>query len=201
MSNDRVFPATIEVGDNIVGRYPLPSIAGYTTGSHDDAIDPADEYTAHFSDVGNTDRELEFTATIEVENPGEATERSFFVFNLDTSADGWQARPYHFRIQGEWTRDSERRTLSFARGIVQVVDSTAAGVDALAHAQTMVLTLREVIAQKLDGTADIVSYSIGSREISLEPVGILRRTLRRYEDDIVRLKGGYPAFDTGTEVV
>ena len=190
MSNERIFPATIELGDNLVGRYALPVIPGYTTGTFDDAIDPADVYKAFFSDLGNSDLEREFTAAIEVENPGEATERAFFVFDLDTSVGGWQSRPYHWRISGAWTRDSERRELSFSRGIVQIVNSAGQGVDALAHAQTMTLVLREIIAQKLDSTSDIASYSIGSRDISLVPVGELRRELRRYENDLIRLRGG-----------
>lgn len=201
MSNERKFPATVELGDDIVGRYALPVIPGYSVGSFDEATDPADVYKAFFSDTGNTDRELEFTATIEVENPGEANERTVFVFDLDTSLEGWQAKPYHFRIEGAWTRDSERRTLSFARGIVQVIDSAGRGVDSMAHAQTMVIGLREALKQKLDGTADIASYSIGSREISLLSYRELEASLTRYENRLIQYAGGYPAYDTGTDVV
>ena len=192
MSNDTnlVFPQSVEVGDHLVGRYVLPTIAGYTSGSHDDALDPVDVYTAHFSDIGSSGLEMSFTASIEVENPGEANERTVFVFDLDTSLEGWQARPYHWRISGSWTRDGVRRTLSFARGIIQLINSAGRGVDALAHSQSMILALREVIAQKLDSTSDILSYSIGTRDITLEPVGALRRELRRYENDIIRLRGG-----------
>ena len=192
MSNDtnRVFPQSVEVGDHLVGRYPIPVIPGYTSGEFDDAVDAVDIYKAFFSDVGNTDRELEFTAAIEIENPGTATERELFVFDIDTSAEGWQARPYHFRIEGAWTRNASRRTFSFARGIIQVIDTATEGVDALVHSQSMILVLRQVIKSKLDDSGDILSYSIGTRDITLEPVGALRRELRRYENDLVRLRGG-----------
>ena len=121
MSNERSFPAKRRTRRRSCREISASRrFRDIRPGTFDEATDPADVYKAFFSDVGNTDLELEFTAAIEIENPGEATERSFFVFDLDTSAEGWQPRPYHFRIEGAWTRDGTRRTLSFARGIVQI---------------------------------------------------------------------------------
>ena len=70
------------------------------------------------------------------------------------------------------------------------MDTDVEGSDALAHSQTMILALREVIAQKLSGSSDIASYSIGGRDVSLVTIGELRRELRRYEGDLTRLRGG-----------
>ena len=54
MSNERIFPQSVEHGDDLVGRYALPVIPGYTVGAFDEATDPADVYKAFFSDVQAT---------------------------------------------------------------------------------------------------------------------------------------------------
>ena len=110
------------------------------------------------------------------------------IYQFAISTDDWEARPYGWRIRGSWRRDGETRSLTFLRGLISVLDDSTSA--AQAHAFAMVAILRDVIRDKLSGSGDIASYSIGGRDISLEPIGSLKRELRKYENDLVRLRGG-----------
>ena len=182
---ERLFTQSVERGDRLVYTARLPEIPGYTTGTQD--VRDTDAYRVIFTDSSNG-TEQSFDGTFDAYRDENGTEILLYEFEIET--DAWPARPYYFRIEGTWRRDGVSRSLTFIRGIVQVLDTNIEGSDALAHSQTMILALREVISQKLSGTSDIASYSIGGRDISLVTVGELRRELRRYENDLVRLRGG-----------
>ena len=179
---DRLFPQTITPGDDLIFSHRRPEIPGYTSGTQDQR--DTDRYEAIFTDT-STGIEQTFDATLNAFRDG-TSEILIYRFNIDTT--DWPARPYGWRIRGIWRRDGETRTLVFVRGLISVLDDSTSA--AQAHAFAMVAILRDVIRDKLSGTGDISSYSIGGRDISLEPIGSLKRELRRYENDLIRLRGG-----------
>ena len=188
----RAFPQTVEAGDLLVAIIQKQTVTGYNTGAIAPG-DPADEYKCVFSYLQEAEDLDTERAFIGVQGA------DFYRFDVPTT--DWPPGAYMFRISGEWTRDGVRKKLTHYRGIVEVMRRGDAASDATAHAHSMVLILRQVIKDKLQGTSDISSYTIGGRSVDLVSLSELRRNLRRYEDDLVRLRGGYPAFDTGTPVV
>ena len=193
---ERSFPATVELGETLTAIFRILSVVGYTDGTTDPG-DPVDTYRVEFTDSSSTHAEVEYPAVVSADN---------FRFDIaamdpDPAMPFWEAGSFSYRIIGQWTRGGTRRELSIIRGIVDVKESGAVGSNRLSHARAMIVFLRGILHDKACGTADIASYSIGTRDISLLSYAELHREITRYESDIIRLSGGYPAYDSGTEVV
>ena len=194
--SERNFPSSIELGETLTAIYLIPSIEGYTTGIVNPG-DDADAYQVSFSNSGNSNPEVEFPAVLSADS---------FRFDIaakdaDPATPFWEAGSFTYRIVGTWTRDGVERTLSFARGIVDVIQTGVQRSDSLSHARGMIVLLRGILQDKACGSSDVIDYSIGGRTISLISYDSLHRQLTRYENDVIRLAGGYPHFDSGTEVV
>ena len=193
--NTREFPQTAELGEILIQFREVPIIPQYTTGELLPS-DPPDAYWVIFTDLG-TDLERPIVdGTIEVIDGTD-----YIRFEVDTSLPGWTARAWFWRVVGNWTRNGTRRRFTFLRGISQLVHSSEQGSDALAHASSMVLAIRSVIKCRLNDSGDLLEYQIGGRSVRMMSLSELHHALRMYENDVVRVKGGWPYFDTGTLVI
>ena len=188
---ERPFPLSIEQGDILVSIWQIVAIEGYTTGATAPG-DPADAYKVFFANSSNADPAREFPGTIVMNS---------FRFDVPTDAENWPPGSFDWWIRGEWTRGGVRRQLVFSRGIVQVLLTGESRSADIAFAEVMIVKLKEIIQHKADGTADLGAYTIGGRSTSLMSFGELQKSLKRFQNDVARLKGGWPHFDSGTEGV
>ena len=178
----RKFPATVEIGDTLLSIAPLVDVPAYTDGVFDEVADPPDAFEVFFSLVLedlSLDPERSFPATIADE-----------AYRFDVGTAGWDPGAYAYRVRGSWTRDSVRRSLTIFRGAITVMRTSDPVSSRIAHAWVMIYIIRDVIRCKLSETSDIIEYSIGSRSIQLMTIEELQRALKRYEDDLIRLRGG-----------
>lgn len=182
----RNFAQTIEVGDTLVGDYPAPEIPGYTDRGDPDGT--ADVYVFYLSPLESAEETMHEGSV--------NSEGSEIKWDIDTSE--LKAGGYAWRIKGTFRRDGVTRSITFARGLLEVTKQSDPHDARLSHCRAMVAILRQVIKEKASGTGDLSAYTIGGRTTSLMSFDEVKTMLSRYEKELASLGGKKPFWEDGT---